>query len=76
MNEVNYFSKCPKYFLNKYFFNKSVQKNPVIVVKDKLNCCSYSLSLVYNVVQKKIYEIFFPVSEKKDSLQFNCKRIC
>ena len=30
MNEVNYFAKCPN-FLKKYFFNKYVEKNPVVV---------------------------------------------
>ena len=47
MNEVNYFAKCPN-FLKKYFFNKYVQKNPVVVV-----CIYYSFFL------KKKYNILY-----------------
>ena len=52
MNEVNYFAKCPN-FLKKYFFNKSVQKNPVVVV-----CIYYSFLLFlkkYNI----LFSFFF-----------------
>ena len=30
IKEVNYFAKCPN-FLKKYFFNKYMQINPVVV---------------------------------------------
>ena len=79
MNEVNYFAKCPN-FLKKYFFNKSVQKNPVVVV-----CIYYSFLLFlkkYNILyfilfffiwllknylyKKKIYFLISVRFKKKD----------
>ena len=52
MNEVNYFAKCPN-FLKKYFFNKSVQKNPVVVV------CIYGSFLLFLKKYNILYFIFF-----------------
>ena len=52
MNEVNYFAKCPN-FLKKYFFNKSVQKNPVVVVY------IYGSFLLFLKKYNILYFIFF-----------------
>ena len=52
MNEVNYFAKCPN-FLKKYFFNKSVQKNLVVVV------CIYGSFLLFLKKYNILYFILF-----------------
>ena len=56
MNEVNYFAKYPN-FLKKYFFKKSVQKNPVIVV------CIYDSFPLFLRKYNIFYFILFFLSE-------------
>ena len=58
MNEVNYFAKCPN-FLKKYFFNKSVQKNLVVVV-----CIYYSFLLFLKKYNILFFSFFYLNTEK------------